>query len=298
MTSRLGQSEKLAVNDSPVSFASNVLANTDEPALDGPAKTPEAVFSLDDAPSLPISPKLAEHLVAWLDEHTLPAEKFRMLANRVASIALSRELKLVHVTSSVIGEGKSLVSANLAVTLARRRPDQKVLLLEGDLRKPSLARVFGTNPIAGLGEWWESGSREGIPPVYRLEGLHLWLLPAGITERPTDIMQSPRLPQILAALTRLFDWVVIDSPPLLPVADSGIWARLAHGTILVVRAGVPPAKAIRKGLESLDNARLIGVVMNDSTDEERTQYYNQYYGMYGRPGSGTNSPAKTPPAKS
>jgi len=298
MTSISGQSEKLAVNDSPVSFASNVLANTVAPALDVLAKTPAAVFSLDDAPSLPISPKLAEHLVSWLDEHTLPAEKFRMLANRVASIGLSRKLKLVHVTSSVMGEGKSLVSANLAVTLARRRPDQKVLLLEGDLRKPSLARVFGTNPIPGFGEWWESGLREGIPPVYRLEGLHLWLLPAGVTERPTDIMQSPRLPQILADLTTLFDWVVIDSPPLLPVADSGIWARLADGTILVVRAGVPPAKAIRKGLESLDNARLIGVVLNDASDEERGQYYNQYYGMYGRTGSGTNSPTKTPPAKS
>lgn len=297
MTSIFGQSEKLETNGSPLNFASNVLANTAEPALNVIAKTPEAVFSLDDAPSLSISPNLADHLVALLDEHTLPAEKFRMLANRVASVRLSRELRIVHVTSSVMGEGKSLVSANLAVTLARRRPDQKVLLLEGDLRKPSLARVFGTNSIPGLGEWWENGLREGIPPVYRLDGLHLWLLPAGITERPADIMQSPRLPQILADLTKLFDWVVIDSPPLLPVADGGIWARLADGTILVVRAGVPQARAIRKGLESLDNARLIGVVLNDAADRERVQYYNQYYGMYGRTGSGTTSATKTPTVK-
>jgi capsular exopolysaccharide synthesis family protein len=298
MTTKFGQSEKLETNGSPVTFASNVLTNMAEPDPNVLAKTPEAVFSLDDAPFLPISPKLAEHLVALLDEHTLPAEKFRMLANRVASVRLTRELKLVHVTSSVLGEGKSLVSANLAVTFARRRPDQKVLLLEGDLRKPSLTRVFGTNLVPGFGEWWESGLREGIPPVYRLEGLHLWLLPAGVTERPTDIMQSPRLPQILADLAKLFDWVVIDSPPLLPVADSGIWARVADGTILVVRAGVPPAKAIRKGLESLDNARLIGVVLNDSADEERSQYYNQYYGMYGRPGSGTSAATKTSLVKS
>jgi protein-tyrosine kinase len=213
MTSISGQSEKLETNGSPLGFASNVLANTDEPDLNVLAKTPEAVFSLDDAPSLPISPKLADHLVALLDEHTLPAEKFRMLANRVASVRLLRELSIVHVTSSVMGEGKSLVAANLAVTFARRRPDQKVLLLEGDLRKPSLAQVFGTTPIPGLGEWWENGLRDGIPPVYRLDGLHLWLLPAGITDCPSDIMQSARLPQILADLTKLFDWVVIDSPP-------------------------------------------------------------------------------------
>jgi len=267
-------------------------------AMNTQATTVKVLFSLDATPLLPVSTRPEQHLVALIDEHSLSAEKFRMLANRLVSVRHSRELKIVHVTSSVVGEGKSLVAANLAVTFARR-PRQRVLLLEGDLRKPSLARLLGVGPVSGLGEWWENGSgeEESNPPIYRVDGLQLWLLPAGKTARPTDIMQSPRVPELLSRVAELFDWVIIDSPPLLPVADAGLWARWSDGTLLVVRAGVPPKKALRKGLESLDNARFLGMVLNDAPDQVGGKYYHRYYGLYAHNGKVEAPVAKLLPPK-
>jgi capsular exopolysaccharide synthesis family protein len=242
----------------------------------------EAALNLDDVPVLATTLNPI-NLVARTAADTLPAERFRMLANRLLHLRRSRELKIVQVTSSVIGEGKSTISANLAVTLARR-PSQRVLLLEGDLRKPALTEILGAVSVPGLGEWWEKADLGAPLPVYRVAGLGLWFLPAGAAKDVTDVMQSPLLPQVLTELAKHFDWVIIDSPPLLPIADAAIWARLADGTLLVLRAAVAPKKAVRKALENLDNARLLGFVLNDSPDRFSSRYYDQYYGLYLRKG--------------
>jgi capsular exopolysaccharide synthesis family protein len=200
-------------------------------------------------------------------------------------------LKVVQVVSSVVGEGKSTVSANLAVTLARR-PGEHVLLLEGDLRRPSLARVLGVKTSPGIGEWWDKGAPTSGPQLYRINDLRLWLLPSGVTECAGDILLSPRIPALLAGYSQLFDWIIVDSPPLLPLADASLWARWADGTLLVVRAGVPTKGLLQKGLESLDKARLIGVLMNEAPDRDRVKYYDQYYGPKGR--RRTSSTSKEP----
>src|SRR4029077_13872645 len=118
-------------------------------------------------------------------------------------------------------EGKTMVSANLAISLAQRRP-QKVLLLEGDLRRPSLSTRFGLPVLPGLSEWLQDGV-EPVPNVYHLEQAGFWFLPAGRPpERPLELLQSERLAELIAQFTEWFDWILIDSPPLAPLADTSV----------------------------------------------------------------------------
>ena len=148
------------------------------------------------------------------------------------------------------------------MTLARRH-QERVLLLEGDLRQLSLAGVFGIAGSIGIGEWWEGNNSE-FPALYRIDDTKLWLLLAGRVPRPSEVLQSGRLVKLLKELFRMFDWVVIDSPPLVPLADANLWARWADGTLLVVREGVAPRKALDRGSESLDDPKIVGIVLNDA----------------------------------
>lgn len=132
--------------------------------------------ALEQFPSLPVSISPHSRLVAIGEEESLGAEKFRFLAVRLRQLRQSRPLKKVLITSTIPQEGKSTVAANLACTLARRK-QQKTLLIEGDLRRPTLAQKFGLGRVAGLSEWLR-GETESMN-IYRLEALGLWVLPAG-----------------------------------------------------------------------------------------------------------------------
>jgi len=217
------------------------------------------------------------HLVAMTEPQSLPAEKFRVLVTRLNNMRAQRELKSMQVTSGVMDEGKTLVAANLAVTLARHS-QSRVLLVEGDLHNPALHSLFGLSHLKGLHHWWSDSTASVNNFIYRINELPLWFLPAGQRfDEPADVLQSGRLSEAFAQLAGSFDWVIVDSTPLLPMADPNIWNRLVDGTLLVVREGVTPIKALKKGLASLDNPKLIGVVLNGASEFDRVNYYDQYY---------------------
>ncbi|MHB8525034.1 MAG: CpsD/CapB family tyrosine-protein kinase [Candidatus Acidiferrales bacterium] len=217
------------------------------------------------------------HLVAMNEPQSLPAEKFRVLVTRLNNMRAQRELKSMQVTSGVVDEGKTLVAANLAVTLARHS-QSRVLLVEGDLHNPALHSLFGLSHLKGLHHWWNDSTASVNNFIYRINELPLWFLPAGERfDEPADVLQSGRFSETFAQLAGSFDWVIVDSTPLLPMADPNIWNRLVDGTLLVVREGVTPIKALKKGLASLDNPKLIGVVLNGASEFDRVNYYDQYY---------------------
>ncbi len=250
------------------------------PALGGPRSV-----------TVRVSPEV--HLVALTDPLSLGAEKFRVLATRIENLRKDGGLKSLQVTSGSTNEGKSLVSGNLAFTLARRS-NSKVLLIEGDLHKPALASMLGLDQLPGLGQWWSEPDDEITRFMYQLNDLPLWLLAAGKAfDQPSDILQSARFGKAFAQLARSFDWIVVDSTPLLPMADVNLWSRWVDGTLLVVREGVAPISALRKGLAGLDNAKLIGVVLNEASEFDRAVYYD---GNYASRKNGTNGQAteKTP----
>jgi capsular exopolysaccharide synthesis family protein len=225
--------------------------------------------------SLRLMVPLQSRLVCVTDKESLAAEKFRFLAVRLRQMQQSRPLKRVLVTSSVPQEGKSTVAANLACTLARRAR-QRTLLLDGDLRRPSVSNIFGLGKIPGICEWLQ-GDSGPAESVYYLEEAGLWILPAGSTpSNALELMQSGRLSAIMDQLTAWFDWIVIDTPPVMPLADTSVWMRLADGVLLVARQGTSEKRQLQRGLEAIDRTKLIGALLNCSSNASHNDYYYHY----------------------
>jgi capsular exopolysaccharide synthesis family protein len=225
--------------------------------------------------SLAISPSPDSRLVCLTDLASLAAEKFRFLGVRLRQLRQTHSLQKVLITSTIPEEGKSMVSANLAVTLAQRK-QQRVLLLEGDLRRPSLSARFGLPKLPGLSEWLQ-GDHGAIAGIYHLEGAGFWFLPAGSPpDSNLELMQSERLSELMDQLTGYFDWILIDSPPVVPLADTSLWIRSVDGVLLVVREGTTQKRQLQRGLRELEQSKLLGVVMNNSSNTDHDNYYHHY----------------------
>lgn len=255
--------------DAPIGAAPELPVTTDT-ALNGPGVDQFSQFQ-----SLHILVPPQSRLVCITDKESLAAEKFRFLGVRLRQLQQHRPLKKVLITSSIPQEGKSTVAANLACALAQRTR-QKTLLMDGDLRRPSVAKLFGLGKISGITEWLR-GDRGPVESIYHLEEAGLWVLPAGEPPRnPLELMQSGRLSSLMEQLTAWFDWVVIDSPPVLPLADTSIWMRLADGILLIARQGATEKKQLKRGLEIIDQKKLLGALLNSSETLTNNYYYNQY----------------------
>ena len=237
--------------------------------------------ALRDVRSVNVKVLPSSRIVALSEPRSLGAEKFRALVTRLENLRCQKEMKSLQITSGMNDEGKTLVAVNLAVTLAAQSRS-KVLLLEGDLHRPSLAGLLGQKDLRGLSHWWSDRDPDIVRFLCRVNGMPLWFLNAGTGhEQPSHVLQSTRFAEAFNRLTGWFDWIVVDSTPMLPVTDANLWSRLVDATLLVVREKVASVKALKKGLESLDNLKLIGTVLNEASESERTGYANQYYGVRG-----------------
>ena len=222
--------------------------------------------------ALNVNPPMASHLVSVMDSESPAGEAFHLLGVRLRHMRRQRPLKKILITSSIPQEGKSLVAANLACTLALRT-QQKVLLLEGDVRRPTQSKIFGIPAKAGICEWL-NGERALVKSMYKLDGPGIWILPSGqATGESLDLLQSGRAIPLMEQLTDWFDWVVIDSPPILPMADTSIWTNMADGILLVARQGVTQKRQLRRGLEAVGSQKVIGAVLNSAKSTAHTDYY-------------------------
>ena len=210
------------------------------------------------------------------DQGGLAAEKFRVLGLKLRHLRERRKLKRIVITSSIPEEGKSLISANLALNQSRSKILNTVLI-DGDLRRPSLGSRFGFNRnLPGLSEVLR-GERQLSDVVCKIEGSGLRFISAGVTpENPTELMQSGRLQQLLEQLEALFDWIIIDTPPVLPLADTPLWMKLADGVLLVIREGVSEKKQLERTVEVIDRSTMLGVVVNSCDSNEQKYYYARY----------------------
>lgn len=225
--------------------------------------------------SLPVALQPYSKLVSVVEKDGLAAEKFRFLAVRLRHLQQRRALKKLLITSTMPEEGKSTVAANLACTLGTRR-QQKTILLEGDLRRPTVLRQFGMGKVPGLSEYLQ-GTVDAKLPIYRLDALGIWVMPAGnVPHNPLELMQCGRLSPLIDRLNTWFDWIVIDSPPILPLADTSIWTRLADGILLVTRQGTTDKEQLKRGLEAIEPSKLLGAILNSSTKVAHSDYYQRY----------------------
>ena len=225
-----------------------------------------------------IQPAIASdsRLVCLTDQGGLAAEKFRLLGLKLRHMRERRKLKRIVITGTAPQEGKSLVALNLALNQARSKV-LKTLVIDGDLRRPTVAARLGfDNSLPGLSECLR-GERSLSEVIYKLHGTSLWLLPGGrAPENPLELMQGGRLPELLDRMGEFFDWIIIDTPPVVPVADTPFWMKLADGVLLVIREGVSEKTTVERALSSFDPTLLLGVVVNSCSRTEHDDYYSRY----------------------
>ncbi len=218
-----------------------------------------------------VTARLNPLLVAGLAPQSLAAEQYRQLRTRLSLAEGANAIRTVLITSPQKGEGKSLTSANLALTMAQEL-QRRVVLIEADLRKPSLQQLFGLQSGPGLSEYL-SGAVDLQQAMRVLPDHHLTVIPAGATPaNPAELLGSTAMRRLLDQLRTTFDRVILDTPPVLPLADVAILAPMVDGALMVVRAGYTPKPAIENALRAFDSSRLLGVVLNESGLEDDYRY--------------------------
>jgi capsular exopolysaccharide synthesis family protein len=171
-------------------------------------------------------------------------------------------LKSVLVTSAIPAEGKSYVAANLAHSFVRES-GRLVLLMDADLRRPQLHVALGAPASPGLSDYLREEADE-VSIIQHGSRSNLFFAPAGTPSNinPAELINNGRLQALLGRMAEIFDWIILDSPPTLPVVDAGLLANLSDGVLLVVRASLTPCEAARKACSEFNKDKLVGVVLN------------------------------------
>ena len=201
------------------------------------------------------------------------AEQFRTLRSRLYQMRGAQALKTLLVTSSVPAEGKTFVTNNLAQAIVRQ-PDRRVLIIDADLRCSRLHVPLGAPASPGLTDYLKGEADEASIIQNGFDG-NLCFIPGGTeSSHPSELLSNGRLKALIARMAPVFDWVILDSPPLLPVADSSFLADLVDGVLLVVRAGATPMATAQRSCQELQGRNVVGVVLNAV---DPAQAYGSYY---------------------
>jgi protein-tyrosine kinase len=201
------------------------------------------------------------------------AEQFRTLRSRLYQMRSAQALKTLLVTSSVPAEGKTFVTNNLAQSIVRQ-PDRRVLIIDADLRCSRLHVPLGAPASPGLTDYLKGEADEASIIQNGFDG-NLCFIPGGTeSSHPSELLSNGRLKALIARMAPVFDWVILDSPPLLPVADSSFLADLVDGVLLVVRAGATPMATAQRSCQELQGRNVVGVVLNAV---DPAQAYGSYY---------------------
>jgi capsular exopolysaccharide synthesis family protein len=212
------------------------------------------------------------------DGHPAAREVFRTLRTRLYQIRSVQPLLKVLVTSPLPGDGKTFVASNLAQSIVRQR-ERRVLLIDGDLRISRLHERLGAPCTPGLSEYL-LGESDELSVMQRGREDNLFLIAGGKTpSNPTELLGNGRLETLLARLTPAFDWILIDSPPAVPVSDASILAKQCDGVLMVVRAGATPFDLAQKACQEFRDKPVVGAVLNRA--EFRASYGGYDYGKYG-----------------
>ncbi|MEN3335991.1 MAG: polysaccharide biosynthesis transport protein [Blastocatellia bacterium] len=216
--------------------------------------------------------------IVALDTRSSSAEAYRALRTAVLLSSVDRPPKLLLVTSGKPGEGKTTTAINTAISLSQL--GNSVLILDCDLRKPSVHKVLGIEQTCGLSTYLSRDAKL-IDVMQKVPIPNLWVMPCGpIPPNPAEMISSFKMKKLLRTLSENFDYIIIDSPPLLKVTDPVILSTMVDGVILVVQSGKSTRDVLRRARQelSLAGAKIFGVVLNN-VDTPQGEYY-EYYGDY------------------
>jgi capsular exopolysaccharide synthesis family protein len=221
-----------------------------------------------------------ERVVVSKSMPPVSVEQYRRLAATLHHAQADRGIKRVMVTSAVTGEGKSLTATNLALTLSQSYR-RRVLLIDADLRRPSLHRIFQVQNVFGLTEGLKARDERQLAIVEISE--YLSLLTAGRPDPdPMSGLTSDRMRRILNEASTKFDWIVIDTPPVALLPDANLLAAMVDVAVLVVGATRTPYDLVQRAAESIGRDKIMGVVLNrvENTGFVGDAHYHSYYGDY------------------
>jgi capsular exopolysaccharide synthesis family protein len=209
-------------------------------------------------------------------------EQFRRLAAVLHHAQQQRQARVVMIASAVPAEGKSLTATNLALTLSSSY-EKRVLLIDADLRRPSLHAVLNVPNIDGLSTVLNDPRHTRLPIMKVQE--NLWLLPAGRPDpNPTSLLTSPAMQQLLKDAATEFDWVIIDTPPVGLMPDANLLAAMVDAAFVVVHAGRTSFPLVKKAVDAIGLERVLGVVLNRAERSAAAAAYNYgYYDYYADP---------------
>jgi len=239
-----------------------------------------------------------QRLVSWADPRSFEAEQYRRLRHRVEELGISRPLRVIAVTSPIGGDGKTLTALNLAGALAQR-PSAKVLVIDADLHQPSVATQLGLGTDEGVAAFLRSSNGRLEDFTKPMAGMNLTVLPcAGDCDDAYELLTSPRFAELLGSARAQYDYVIVDTPPLILVSDGALIRSVVDGYIIVVSANTTPRKLVGETLNLLGAQSVVGLVFNRE-DRPLFDDYGGYYSSYFRPSSrsaGGATKAAVPPA--
>jgi capsular exopolysaccharide synthesis family protein len=269
--------------------------------LDGPPLVNNAEIELENVTQHTWKPMLASF--PTLADRGAGVEQFRSLRSHVYQARYEAPLKTVLIASGMPSEGKSFVAANLAMSLARNSI-HNILLIDGDLRRPSLHSLLGAPNMAGLSDYLEgdaevfdilqrdrdrgANDESGIKTI-----ANLTLITSGTsTDHSTELVASDRMKELIKSVSSSFDWIVIDAPPVLVVSDAIEMSRAADAVLLVARGATTPYEVAQRTQSAFGNSRILGFVLNDVKDAPRRGSYNYNYNYYYRKDSDSSAQSK------
>lgn len=215
-------------------------------------------------------------LVSYFDPQSIASEQYRALKTKVFQLHQARGCKRLLVTGAGTSDGKTMTAINLALTMAQEI-NFKVLLIDGDLRRPAVDRRLGISVPLGLSDYLsEKCSMEQM--IYGSQLQNFYVVPAGsIPNNPAELLNSQRMRSFMTYVSDGFDWVVLDSPPVAAVSDADILASMTDGVLVVVRALQTPAHLLENTMEALKGRNILGIVLNSHQDDKVNHYSSYYY---------------------
>jgi protein-tyrosine kinase len=240
--------------------------------------------SQESAIRLPHAPvrrgEIAEQLVSLLSPGSYAADQYRTLRHSIERLRRENGLHVLAMTSATPGDGKTVTTLNLAGALAQGQ-DSRVLVVDADLRRPSVAKYLGIDVQVsrGLSDILRDPAYTFDDVVQRLEPFNLSIVPAGAPQNaPYELLNSARLENFLKEARARYDCVLVDTPPLVPLPDCRLLGKWVDGFLLVVGAHRTPRKLVGDALNLLDPAKVIGIVFNGDRQPLSDRYgYGHYY---------------------
>lgn len=213
------------------------------------------------------------------NNHQYKAEVFRTLRSRLYRLRDQVPLHSLLITSTLPAEGKTFIAHNLSQAIAQQH-GRRALLIDADLRMPRQHMLLGAPQSPGLTDYLRGEADEHEIIQRGLQG-ELYFIPCGqAATHPVELIGNGRMKGLLDRMTKIFDWVILDSPPMAPVSDAGLLADMCDGALLVVRAAMTPYDLAQKTRADFKNTPLVGVVLNgcDGTANYGSYYYTHYSG--------------------